>query len=844
MPDLTVGKPPFLYNLNTMVIVLLYQLITSQRGKLFKGRVEKSVRTLTDLCYLCGGFILTCMTDYLNELNESQREAVLYNEGPSLVIAGAGSGKTRVLTYKIAYLLDNGYEPWSILALTFTNKAAREMKERIARQVGQERARYLWMGTFHSIFSRILRAEAETLGFTPNFTIYDATDSKSLVKTIIKEMNLDDKVYKPGMVQGRISNAKNHLVLPEAYAANAELIEADRAAKVPLLHEIYLRYWNRCRQSDAMDFDDLLLYTYLLFRTRPDICDKYAARFRYILVDEYQDTNFAQHSIVLQLTQKHQFVCVVGDDAQSIYSFRGANIDNILNFTRTYKDARLFKLEQNYRSTQTIVNAANSLIAKNRDQIQKEVFSEKDKGEPIGVFAAYSDVEEGEIVTNKIAQLHAKSGYAYHDFAILYRTNAQSRIFEEALRKRSIPYRIYGGLSFYQRKEVKDVVAYFRLAVNPHDEEAFKRVINYPARGIGNTTLGKLTEAAGRCEVSLWKVLCEPLSYGVELNKGTYTKLQGFRDLISEFVTLAREQDAYTLGMELVKRSGIMAEIYQDRSPENMSRQENIEELVNGMRDFCDGRQEEGSPHVLLSDYLSEIALLTDQDEEQGEAQPKVTLMTIHSAKGLEFPNVFVVGLEENLFPSPLSSASYRALEEERRLFYVAVTRAEDHCYLSYAKSRFKYGKMEFCNPSRFLKDIDVRYLQVPQEELMGTRIEEKASRFRKEASRASYEREPRETGPSMFDGGPMPEEPHRFVPPRTLRRIPDASPSAAPAGPSTGGLSAGMWIEHERFGKGEVTRVEGNGDNCKATVQFQHAGVKQLLLKFARFKIIDSNTK
>lgn len=811
---------------------------------MFKGRAEKSVRTLTDLCYLCGGFILTCMTDYLNELNESQREAVLYNEGPSLVIAGAGSGKTRVLTYKIAYLLDNGYEPWSILALTFTNKAAREMKERIARQVGQERARYLWMGTFHSIFSRILRAEAEALGFTPNFTIYDAADSKSLVKTIVKEMNLDDKVYKPGMLQGRISNAKNHLVLPEAYAANAELIEADRAAKVPLLHEVYLRYWNRCRQSDAMDFDDLLLYTYLLFRTRPDICDKYAARFRYILVDEYQDTNFAQHSIVLQLTQKHQFVCVVGDDAQSIYSFRGANIDNILNFTRTYKDARLFKLEQNYRSTQTIVNAANSLIAKNRDQIQKEVFSEKDKGEPIGVFAAYSDVEEGEIVTNKISQLHAKSGYAYHDFAILYRTNAQSRIFEEALRKRSIPYRIYGGLSFYQRKEVKDVVAYFRLAVNPHDEEAFKRVINYPARGIGNTTLGKLTEAAGRCEVSLWKVLCEPLSYGVELNKGTYTKLQGFRDLISEFVTLAREQDAYTLGMELVKRSGIMAEIYQDRSPENMSRQENIEELVNGMRDFCDGRQEEGNPHVLLSDYLSEIALLTDQDEEQGEAQPKVTLMTIHSAKGLEFPNVFVVGLEENLFPSPLSSASYRALEEERRLFYVAVTRAEDHCYLSYAKSRFKYGKMEFCNPSRFLKDIDVRYLQVPQEELMGTRIEEKASRFRKEASRASYEREPRETGPSMFDGGPMPEEPHRFVPPRTLRRIPDASPSAAPAGPSAGGLSAGMWIEHERFGKGEVTRVEGSGDNCKATVQFQHAGVKQLLLKFARFKIIDSNTK
>lgn len=780
------------------------------------------------------------MTDYLNELNESQRAAVLYNEGPSLVIAGAGSGKTRVLTYKIAYLLDNGYEPWSILALTFTNKAAREMKERIARQVGVERARYLWMGTFHSIFSRILRAEAGALGFTSNFTIYDATDSKSLIKAIIKEMSLDDKVYKPGMVQGRISQAKNHLVLPEAYAANAELVEADQAAKVPLVREIYLRYWNRCRQSDAMDFDDLLLYTYLLFHTRPDICDKYAARFRYILVDEYQDTNFAQHSIVLQLTQKQQFVCVVGDDAQSIYSFRGANIDNILNFTRTYKDARLFKLEQNYRSTQTIVNAANSLIAKNRDQIRKEVFSEKDKGEPIGVFAAYSDVEEGEIVANKIVQLHAKDGYAYHDCAILYRTNAQSRIFEEALRKRGIPYRIYGGLSFYQRKEVKDVVAYFRLVVNPNDEEAFKRVINYPARGIGNTTLGKLAEAAGRFQVSLWKVLCEPLSYGVELNKGTHAKLQGFRELISEFVRLAQEKDAYTLGMELVRRSGIMAEVYQDRSPENLSRQENIEELVNGMRDFCEGRQEEGNPHLLLADYLSEIALLTDQDEDKGETQPKVTLMTIHSAKGLEFRNVFVVGMEENLFPSPLSSASYRALEEERRLFYVAVTRAEDHCYLSYAKSRFKYGKMEFCNPSRFLKDIDVHYLALPQEELMAGRIEEKAGRFRKEASRASYEREPRESGPSMFDGGPMPEEPHRFVPPRTLRRIPDAAPSAAPAREPVGGLSAGTWIEHERFGKGEVTKVEGSGDNCKATVQFQHAGVKQLLLKFARFKVID----
>ena len=837
---------------------------------MFKGRVEKSVRTLTDLCYLCGGFILTCMTDYLNELNESQREAVLYNEGPSLVIAGAGSGKTRVLTYKIAYLLDNGYEPWSILALTFTNKAAREMKERIARQVGQERARYLWMGTFHSIFSRILRAEAEALGFTPNFTIYDATDSKSLVKTIIKEMNLDDKVYKPGMVQGRISNAKNHLVLPEAYAANAELIEADRAAKVPLLHEIYLRYWNRCRQSDAMDFDDLLLYTYLLFRTRPDICDKYAAHFRYILVDEYQDTNFAQHSIVLQLTQKHQFVCVVGDDAQSIYSFRGANIDNILNFTRTYKDARLFKLEQNYRSTQTIVNAANSLIAKNRDQIQKEVFSEKDKGEPIGVFAAYSDVEEGEIVTNKIAQLHAKSGYAYHDFAILYRTNAQSRIFEEALRKRSIPYRIYGGLSFYQRKEVKDVVAYFRLAVNPHDEEAFKRVINYPARGIGNTTLGKLTEAAGRCEVSLWKVLCEPLSYGVELNKGTYTKLQGFLDLISEFVTLAREQDAYTLGMELVKRSGIVAEIYQDRSPENMSRQENIEELVNGMRDFCDGRQEEGNPHVLLSDYLSEIALLTDQDEEQGEAQPKVTLMTIHSAKGLEFPLVFIAGVEEGLFPhfSALKDERGPGVSEERRLMYVAITRAKQRLVITYCKSRMQYGEYRRNEPSSFLDEIPEQL--VDNKDLTadaqgyrssyggqsrasgygwerpsfgGSRGGERSYGRSSSSSRSWSSSSSSRAGSSSYGSSRSSASQDKDDWRRGLSGAggtyrsgedPVVKKAAARAAGSTFGYEAGDKVEHKKFGRGVIESITGSGNDARVYIRFNDVGRKELLLALA----------
>lgn len=795
------------------------------------------------------------MTTYLDELNESQRAAVLYNEGPSLVIAGAGSGKTRVLTYKIAYLLDNGLEPWSILALTFTNKAAREMKERIARQVGMERARYLWMGTFHSIFSRILRTEAETLGFTPNFTIYDASDSKNLLKGIIKEMNLDDKVYKPGMIQSRISNAKNQLVLPQAYAANGEFFLADQAAKIPLMRDIYLRYWERCKQSDAMDFDDLLVYTYLLFQQYPEICDKYAGRFKYILVDEYQDTNYAQHAIVQQLTRINRRVCVVGDDAQSIYSFRGAKIDNILKFTQLYKDARLFKLEQNYRSTQTIVNAANSLIEKNSEQIRKEVYSEKEKGDPIEVFSAYSDVEEGEIVANQIVRLHTRDGYPYNECAVLYRTNAQSRIFEEALRKRNLPYRIFGGLSFYQRKEIKDVVAYFRLAVNPNDEEAFKRVLNYPARGIGDTTLNKLLAAATAAKVSLWKVLNDPLAYGLSINKGTHTKLQGFRELIAGFVEAVPLKDAYELGGEILRKSGIVNDLYQDRSPENLSRQENIEELINGIHDFCMTRQEEGNTHVLLTDYLSEISLLTDQDSDKEADVPKVTLMTIHSAKGLEFKNVFVVGLEENLFPSAMSFNSYKELEEERRLFYVAITRAEDHCYLSFAKSRFKYGKMEFSNPSRFLKDIDARYLNIPQEEQISRRVEEGVGRFRREVGngfssattvKRAYERTEKNDnwGADMFDGGEIPQEPRPFVkpaPPRKLRPIPSSvsSTTGTVAPVTSNGVSVGQTIEHERFGIGEVMKLEGTGDNCKATVRFRNAGEKHLLLKFARFKVI-----
>lgn len=783
------------------------------------------------------------MPDYIEELNEGQRNAVLYNDGPSLVIAGAGSGKTRVLTYKIAYLLENGYQPWNILALTFTNKAAREMKERIARQVGPERARHLWMGTFHSMFLRILHVEAGHIGFTSQFTIYDTADSKSLIRSIIKEMGLDEKVYKPGMVQARISNAKNHLVSPAGYANNKEAYEGDRAAKVPALRDIYQRYWERCRQADAMDFDDLLFYTFLLFRDHPEVLARYQEQFRYILVDEYQDTNFAQHSIVLQLAKNHQHVCVVGDDAQSIYSFRGADIDNILYFTKVYPDTKVFKLEQNYRSTQTIVRAANSLIEKNQWQIRKEVFSEKEKGEAIGVYQAYSDVEEGDIVVNKIAELRREKRYAYSDFAILYRTNAQSRIFEEAMRKRSMPYRIYGGLSFYQRKEIKDVIAYFRLIVNPNDEEAFKRIINYPARGIGDTTVGKIIAAATGHNVSLWTVLCEPLAYGLNFNKGTVGKLQAFRELISAFITDAAEKNAYEIGADIIRQSGIINDVCQDNSPENLSRKENIEELVNGMSDFCAQRQEEGNPNVLLGDFLSEVSLLADQDSDKDGDDEKITLMTVHSAKGLEFKNVFVVGMEENLFPSGMVGDSPRALEEERRLFYVAITRAEEHCFLSYAKTRFRYGKMEFGSPSRFLKDIDIRFLRLPQDAGMFRRVEEEAAAFRRENARGFAP--DREDAPYGGKERVSVRPKQQIIAPTVPRNLKRVAPSAntASTSPSAGGsanrVQQGQLIEHERFGLGEVLKVEGEGDNAKATIRFKNAGDKQLLLRFARFKVL-----
>ena len=592
-----------------------------------------------------------------------------------------------------------------------------------------------------------------------------------------------------------------------------------------------------------MDFDDLLFYTFLLFRDHPEVLARYQDQFRYILVDEYQDTNFAQHSIVLQLAKNHQHVCVVGDDAQSIYSFRGADIDNILYFTKVYPDTKVFKLEQNYRSTQTIVRAANSLIEKNQWQIRKEVFSEKEKGEAIGVYQAYSDVEEGDIVVNKIAELRREKRYAYSDFAILYRTNAQSRIFEEAMRKRSMPYRIYGGLSFYQRKEIKDVIAYFRLIVNPNDEEAFKRIINYPARGIGDTTVGKIIAAATGHNVSLWTVLCEPLAYGLNFNKGTVGKLQAFRELISAFITDAAEKNAYEIGADIIRQSGIINDVCQDNSPENLSRKENIEELVNGMSDFCAQRQEEGNPNVLLGDFLSEISLLTDQDSDKDGDDEKITLMTVHSAKGLEFKNVFVVGMEENLFPSGMVGDSPRALEEERRLFYVAITRAEEHCFLSYAKTRFRYGKMEFGSPSRFLKDIDIRFLRLPQDAGMFRRVEEEAAAFRRENARGFAP--DREDAPYGGKERVSVRPKQQIIAPTVPRNLKRVAPSAntASTSPSAGGsanrVQQGQLIEHERFGLGEVLKVEGEGDNAKATIRFKNAGDKQLLLRFARFKVL-----
>ena len=807
--------------------------------------------------------------DLLNDLNDAQRAAVEYIDGPSLVIAGAGSGKTRVLTYKIAYLLSQGMKPWSIMALTFTNKAAREMKERIGKLVGDDLAQHLYMGTFHSIFSRILRAEAEHIGFNNNFTIYDESDSRSLLKAIIKEMGLDDKTYKPAAVHARISMAKNNLVTAEAYDSDPAILEQNKRAKMPAIGKIYVAYVQRCRQANAMDFDDLLMLTFQLFRDHEEIRQKYAGRFDYILVDEYQDTNHVQMSIVMQLCKEKLRVCAVGDDSQSIYSFRGANIDNILNYQKQLPGTQLFKLEQNYRSTQTIVEAANSLIHHNRNQIQKEVFSKNDKGEKILYKPAYSDKEEALIVAKNIQRIKRQDDCGYDQFAILYRTNAQSRSFEEEFRKQGIPYRIYGGLSFYQRKEIKDIIAYFRLVANPDDEEAFKRIINYPARGIGATTVMKIADCAHQNQVSFWEVIGNIEHYGLNVNKGAQTKLENFRLLISSFIDRSHTLDVYELGDAIIRESRISEDIMSGKNADDLARQENLEEFLSGMQTFVAGRQEEGRmDEAYLTDYLQDVALLTDADSEGEKDEPRVSLMTIHAAKGLEFATVFVVGLEENIFPSPLAAVSVRELEEERRLLYVAITRAEKHCILTNAKNRFRYGKMEFDNPSRFIDEIDASLIEggeeAPESSFGGERSSfggyGSSSRYGSDGGyggrmpwdrdRSGYRRESQNAKPvaSQFIADPKPGfKSVRAV--NAVHRIMGdtaSSSSVALAGSSTskassaaGSLSEGCRIEHQRFGIGTVLKIEGTGENTKATVEFLNAGTKQLLLKFAKFTIL-----
>lgn len=855
--------------------------------------------------------------DLLNDLNEAQRAAVEYINGPSLVIAGAGSGKTRVLTYKIAYLLSQGMKPWSIMALTFTNKAAREMKERIGKLVGNDLAQHLYMGTFHSIFSRILRAEAEHIGFNNNFTIYDESDSRSLIKAIVKEMGLDDKKYKPAAVHAKISMAKNNLMSAAAYDSDAAIFEQNKRAQMPEVGKIFVAYVQRCKQANAMDFDDLLTLTYQLFREHEDIRHKYAARFDYVLVDEYQDTNHVQMSIVMQLCQEKQRVCAVGDDSQSIYSFRGANIDNILNYQRQFQGTRLFKLEQNYRSTQTIVEAANSLIKHNRNQIPKDVFSENAKGEKIQYKPAYSDKEEAAIVAKDVKRIRREDGCQYSDFAILYRTNAQSRSFEEEFRKQGIPYRIYGGLSFYQRKEIKDIIAYFRLVANPDDEEAIKRIINYPARGIGATTVLKIADCAHQNQVSFWEVIGAPERYELAVTKGTMNKLETFRLLISSFIERAQTTDVYELGDAIIKESGISQDIMSGKDADDLARQENLEEFLSGMSAFVEERREEGRfDELFLQDYLQDVALLTDADSDGDKDEPRVSLMTVHAAKGLEFPTVFVVGLEENIFPSPLSAASLRELEEERRLLYVAITRAEKHCILTNAKNRWRYGKMEFDNPSRFIDEIDGKLIDSLDEaggSLFGSMSESRlgsrsGSMFGSRAdsmsdqpewARAQRSRRPWEDAeqpryssryqnskpvasqfvadpkPSLFDDEPETShtsgrssvsgrsslsegnfksvralnaakrymETHSSHPASRSTGSSAASVSssaASSAGSSSCGLQEGMKIEHQRFGRGTVLKIEGTGENTKATVEFVHSGTKQLLLKYAKFTVVD----
>lgn len=778
------------------------------------------------------------MIDYAKELNDSQLEAVKYIDGPSLVIAGAGSGKTRVLTYKISWLLDHGYHPATILALTFTNKAAVEMKMRIAAGVGEETARHLWMGTFHSIFAKILRRESAALGFSSDYTIYDQSDSRSLVRAIIREMGLDEKVYKPATVQGRISEAKNNLITAAMYYNDGEYFADDTRRRMPAMRDIYSRYSDRLRRSDAMDFDDLLMNTYYLFKNNTDILERWQQRFAFVLVDEYQDTNRAQHEIVWQLTCQHHSVCVVGDDSQSIYSFRGARIDNILHFQQGYEGARLFKLEQNYRSTQIIVQAANSIIAHNKRCIPKKVFSQREKGEPLTAFEAQADKEEAVWVVRRIQSLKRTFGLDFDDFAILYRTNAQSRPFEEELLRNDIDYRIYGGLSFYHRKEIKDIIAYFRVIVNPHDEEAVKRIINYPARGIGDTTLQRLMDAAATADTSLWNVICAPELHCMDISRSMLTRIAGFRTLIEGFRSMTGEQNAYIVGKSVIDRSGIRSDIFSDMSDEGRSRQENVQELLNGMQDFVQTAIEEGNDELLLRDWLADVALLTDQDNPRDYDIPRVTLMTVHSAKGLEFNTVFVVGLEENLFPSSMAETPFE-IEEERRLFYVAVTRAEKRCFLTWAKMRFRWGQMQWGACSRFVKELEPSCVCVAGETPFRRTDTALGSSHttRPNYSPSKLTEETRFTRPSPT---PTPSHPRRLVSIDSLNKSRASAANGTPVGATrVAALTVGQRIEHERFGKGTVVRVEGTDDNRKATITFDNVGEKTLLLKFARFRVL-----
>ncbi len=797
------------------------------------------------------------MENYLEQLNEQQRAAVEYCDGPQLVIAGAGSGKTRVLTYKIVHLLQMGLTPYRIMALTFTNKAAREMRERIERLVGAEVARQLWMGTFHSIFSRLLRINAERIGFRHDFTIYDTSDSRSLIKLIVRDMGLDDKVYKPATIQSIISNMKNSLISPEDYERHQGLRDEDARAKRPLTYAIYKAYWERCRLASAMDFDDLLFYTNIMLRDCPDLLEKYQEMFQYILVDEYQDTNFAQHLIVLQLSKQHNRLCVVGDDAQSIYSFRGANIDNILKLKNSFPDLQTFKLERNYRSTQNIINAANSLIEKNRRQIAKHIFSENAVGERISVIECFSDYEEAYVVANQIASIKARHGDSYEDFAILYRTHAQSRTLEEALSnggrrdkhgnmRHAIPYRIYGGLSFYQRKEVKDAVSYFRLAINPDDDEALRRVINTPARGIGETTVGKLQHCALTHEVSIWTVLNAPEQHELPVNAGTQRKLDNFVELINGFKRMNDEgADAYTIAKTVIERTQMLAILMNDKTPENISRQENLTELLNGVKEFVDDKLEQGIDANTLGDFLAEVSLLTDQDTDDPDNEEKVTLMTVHAAKGLEYKNVFIVGMEEDLFPSSMSMDSMNGIEEERRLFYVAITRAMRTCIITYATSRYRNGETRSCVKSRFLNDIDREYLQSSGTANATRNTARNSGRDYNDfnAMRQQWNNPGRRTGSNASTPSPPRER-------TTIKRAtPSATPSTPPATPSTPAdsefrthtakeIRIGQRIHHFRFGPGEVTQIDTKGD-AKIVVIFDDGSQRTFLLKFAKFKII-----